>query len=107
MKNMAQIMKQAQEMQAKMAAMQESLEHMTVEGQAGGSLVTVTMNGKGHMKKISLDPSLVKEEEIEMLEDLIVAACNDARTKIESRSAEEMAKVTGGLKLPAGMQLPF
>lgn len=107
MKNIGQLMKQAQEMQAKMATMQEDLAKLTVEGYSGGSMITVTMNCKGEMQKIKIDPGLVNPEEVDILEDLIVAASNDAKAKAEARVSEEMAKITGGIKLPGGMQLPF
>lgn len=107
MKNIGQMVKQAQLMQARMNAMQENLGKIDIEGQAGGGLVTVTLNGKGEMRRIKLDPSLAKPEEIEVLEDLIVAAFNDAKSKVEAHVNEEMAKITGGLKLPGGLNLPF
>ncbi len=107
MKNLGQMMKQAQEMQNKMADMQAKLDQVEVTGTSGGGMVSITLNGKGEMRKIKLDKSLVDPEEIEMLEDLILAAYNDARGKVESHVATEMAKVTGGLKLPPGMKLPF
>jgi DNA-binding YbaB/EbfC family protein len=107
MKNIANFMKQAQEMQTKMTAMQEQLATLTVEGQAGGFMVTVTMSCKGEIRQVKIDPSLLKPEEVDILEDLIMAACNDAKAKAETLVAEEMAKITGGLKLPGGMQLPF
>ena len=107
MKNLGHLMKQAQEMQAKMASLQEELGKVTVEGHAGGSMVTVTTNCKGEMQKIKIDSSLVNPDETDILEDLIMAACNDAKTKVEARVAEETQKITGGFKLPGGMQLPF
>ncbi len=107
MKNIGQLMKQAQEMQSKMASAQEELGRIIVEGQSGGSMIKVTFTGKGEMQKITIDPSLVNPEEIDILEDLILAACNDGRAKVETRAAEEMSKVTGGLQLPGGMKLPF
>jgi DNA-binding YbaB/EbfC family protein len=107
MKNLGQLMKQAQAMQAKMAEMQESLEALEVSGSAGGGMVTVTLNGKSEMRRIKIDPSLASADEIEVLEDLIVAATNDAKTKVEARVQEEMQKITGGLNLPPGMTLPF
>ncbi len=107
MKNIGQMMKQAQVMQARMTAMQESLGKLDIEGQAGGGLVVVTLNGKGEMRKIKLDPSLAKPDDIEVLEDLIVAAFNDAKNKVEAHVNAEMAKITGGLKLPGGLNLPF
>lgn len=107
MKNINQMMKQAQEFQQKMADMQERLNHVEMEGSSGGGLVKVTVSGKGDMKRISIDPSIVDSKEVEVLEDLIIAAFNDAKTKVEAHMAEEMSKVTGGLNLPAGMKLPF
>ena len=107
MKNLGQMMKQAQEMQARMAEMQTRLEGHEVTGDAGGGMVKVTLNGKGEMRGIALDPALFEPVDREVLEDLIVAAHADAKRKAEAFMAEEMAKVTGGLKLPPGMKLPF
>jgi DNA-binding YbaB/EbfC family protein len=104
---LGQMMKQAQQMQAKMAEMQESLGDVEVSGGSGGGLVSVTLNGKGEMRAIKIDPSLASPDDVEMLEDLVVAAFNDAKAKVEAHVQEEMAKVTGGLNLPAGMSLPF
>ena len=105
--NIGQMMKQVQEMQAKMADMQGRLAEIDVTGASGGGMVVVTMNGKGEMKKIKLDPKLVNPDDVEMLEDLIVAACNDAKQKAESFVATETEKMMGGLKLPPGVKLPF
>jgi DNA-binding YbaB/EbfC family protein len=105
--NIQKMMKQAQEMQSKMQQMQEDLEAKSYEGAAGGGMAKVTINGKGLMQKLSLDDSLIDVEEKEMLEDLIVAAYNDAKAKAEDATADEMGKLTGGLNLPAGMKLPF
>lgn len=107
MKNMGQMMKQAQQMQAKMAEMQEGLEALEISGAAGGRLVSVILNGKGEMRAIKIDPSLVNVDEVEVLEDLVTAAFNDAKAKVEAHMQEEMAKLTGGLNLPPGMNLPF
>ena len=107
MKNIGQMLKQAQQMQEKMAEMQAQLADMTVEGVAGAGLVTVTLNGKGEMKGLQVDPSLIKPDEAEILEDLIVAAHADAKAKAEAKAAEAMKKLTGGLELPPGMNLPF
>ncbi len=107
MKNLGQMMKQAQEMQAKMAEMQEKLGDLEVSGQAGAGMVTATLNGKSELRGLKIDPSLVDPSDVEVLEDLIVAAVNDAKAKVEVRVAEEMQKVTGGLSLPPGMKLPF
>ncbi len=107
MKNLGNMMKQAQEMQAKMAEMQESLDKVEITGASGGGMVVVTLTGKGEMRKVKIDPALVDKDEIEVLEDLIAAAHNDARGKVEAHIAVEMSKVTGGLQLPPGMKLPF
>ena len=107
MKNLGQLMKQAQEMQDKMADMQSSLVSIEIEGVAGAGLVKVTLNGKGEMRRLNIDPTLVSAEEAEILEDLIVAAHNDAKGKIEARVQEETQKLMGGLSLPPGMKFPF
>ena len=101
------MMKQAQEMQTKMAEMQEKVAAVEVEGVAGGGMVTVTLNGKGALLRLKIDPSLIDPNEPEMLEDLIVAAHADAKERVEGRLAEEMQKLTGGLQLPPGFKLPF
>jgi DNA-binding YbaB/EbfC family protein len=106
MKNIGQIMKQAQQMQAKMAELQEQLANLEVDGAAGGDMVRVTMNGKGVLRAVKIDPSLINADDAEVLEDLIVAAVNDAKGKVEARVSEEMQKLTGGLNLPPGMSLP-
>lgn len=107
MKNLGQLMKQAQQMQAKMGEMQERLAEMSVEGSSGGGMVVVTLNGKGEMKGVKLDPALLKPDEAEILEDLLVAAHADAKAKAEARQAEAMRELTGGLELPPGLNLPF
>lgn len=107
MKNIGQMMKQAQQMQARMAELQEQLGAVEVVGQSGAGMVTVTLNGKGDMKQVKLDRSVVDPEEIEVIEDLILAAFNDARAKVEAKVAEETQKLMGGLKLPPGVKLPF
>jgi DNA-binding YbaB/EbfC family protein len=107
MKNLSGLMKQAQQMQTKMAEMQTKLESMEIQGEAGAGLVTVTLNGKGDLRRIKLDPKVVDPSDTEMLEDLIIAAHANARQKLEAATAEEMQKVTGGLQLPPGMKLPF
>ena len=101
------IMKKAQAMQEKLAESQEALSRVEVEGQSGGGMVKVTLSGKGDMKAIKLDPSLMKPEDVEMAEDLIVAAFADAKAKAERAAAEKMQEVTAGLPLPPGMKLPF
>ncbi len=105
--NVGQMMKQVQEMQGKMTKMQERLADMEAMGQAGGGLVEATMSGKGALKKIKIDPSLVDPAEIEMLEDMVVAAVGDAKAKMDEIVAGETEKVMGGAKLPPGMSLPF
>jgi hypothetical protein len=107
MKNLGQMMKQAQAMQAKMQEIQATLERTEVNGSAGGGMVSVTVSGKGEMRRIKIDPKLVDANEVAMLEDLIVAAVNDARAKAEQQMQAEMAKLTGGLQLPPGFKLPF
>ena len=105
--NIADIMKQAGQMQAKMADMQAALEQMFVTGQAGGGLVRVTMSGKFSVKAVEIDPSLLKPDEREMLEDLMITALGDAKLKAEAVAAEQMKAITAGLPLPPGMKLPF
>ena len=105
MKNLADIMKQAQQLQSRMAGMQAELDAAEVEGRAGGGLVSVVMSGKGEVKKVSIDPSLMKDDEREILEDLIVAASADAKTKAEALAAEKMKSITGGMPLPPGLGL--
>jgi DNA-binding YbaB/EbfC family protein len=107
MKNIGQLMKQAQEMQAKMAEVQAQLEAAEMTGAAAGGMVQLTLNGKGDLKKIKIDKSLLVADEGEVLEDLIVAAFNDARGKVSAHAEQEMQKLTGGLQLPGGMKLPF
>ncbi len=107
MKNLGQMMKQAQKLQAKMGELQEQLASAELTGASGGGMVQVTMTGKGEVRRVKIDPSLLDPAETEVLEDLIVAACNDAKTKIEAHVAERMAELTGGLKLPPGLSLPL
>ena len=101
------MMKQAKDLQSKMATMQEEIALIEVEGVAGAGLVKVILNGKGEMRRLAIDRSLFKEEEAEILEDLIVAAHNDAKGKAEAAMQEKMKELTGGLQLPPGMQLPI
>lgn len=107
MKNLAGLMKQAQEMQAKMEEMQAKLEAAETEGVAGAGLVRVTLNGKGALKRVAIDPKVVDPSDVEMLQDLIVAAHADAKKKVEAHAAEEMQQMTAGLPIPPGMKLPF
>lgn len=105
--NLQKMMKQAQQMQQKMAEMQAKLEEEESEGSAGGGMVKIVLTGKSEMKKISIDESLLDKEEKDMLEDLIIAAFNDAKKKVEDNVNSKMADITGGMNLPAGMKLPF
>ncbi len=101
------IMKQAGEMQAKMKEMQEKLADIEATGEAGAGMVKVVLNGKGYAKAVAIERSLMKEDEAEILEDLIAAAINDAKAKLEKETEEQMKKMTAGLPLPPGMKLPF
>jgi hypothetical protein len=107
MTNLGQMLKQAQQMQSRMAELQAKLNEVEVSGAAGGGLVQVTLNGKGELKQVKLDKSAVDPGEVEVLEDLITAAFNDAKGRLDRQVAEEMGKLTGGLQLPPGMKLPF
>lgn len=107
MKNISNMLKEAQKLQQRMSEMQQRLEEIEVSGSAGGGLIAVTLNGKGYMRKIKIDPALMVPAEAEMLEDLVVAATNDAKGKLESQMQDEMGKLTGGLPLPPGFKLPF
>ena len=107
MKNMGNLLKQASQMQSKMAEMQARLESATTEGQSGAGMVRVVLNGKGDLKSVTIDPKLADPAEMEMLQDLLLAAHADAKRKIDASMAEEMSAVTGGLQLPPGMKLPF
>lgn len=107
MKNLGQMMKQAQQFKARMAEMQETLAALEVAGWAGGGMVEVTLTGKNEMRRVKIDPALLNPGEAEVLEDLIVAAANDARGKVEGEVARRMADLAGGLNLPPGLELPF
>ena len=107
MKNLGQLMKQAQQMQQKMAEMQAQLEAVEMTGMAGAGMVRLTLNGKGEVKKLAIDKAVVDPAEVEVLEDLIVAAFNDAKQKVNAHTESEMQKLTGGLSLPGGFKLPF
>ena len=107
MNNFNDMMKKAQEMQKKVQEIQDTLSNLEVEGNSGGGMVKIVMNCKNEVKKINIDPSLIKQDEKEIMEDLIVAALNDAKSKAEEKSQEEMKKLTGGLGLPPGMKMPF
>jgi DNA-binding YbaB/EbfC family protein len=105
MKDLMKLMQQAGQIQQRMQKLQEDLAAMELEGQSGGGLVRVTLNGKGEMRGVRIDPSLLKPDEAEIVEDLILAAHQDARAKVESTMQERMQEVTGGLPLPPGMKL--
>lgn len=105
--NLHKMMKQAQEMQTKIASLQEKVEAEEMDGTAGGGMVKMRINGKHNLLKVNIDDSLMKLEEKEMLEDLIVAAFNDAKEKMDSYTSSQMSSVTSGLNLPPGMKLPF
>lgn len=105
MKDLMGMMKQVGQMQARLKEVQEELARAEIEGQSGGGLVKVTLDGKGEVKRVSIDPSLMTPGEAEILEDLIVAAASDARVKADTAMQAKMAEVTGGLPLPPGMKL--
>lgn len=107
MTNLGQMMQQAQKMQEKMAEMQEALAAFEATGSAGAGMVEVTLNGKGEARRVRIDGSKFDPGEVEIVEDLVVAAINDARAKVDAHAAEKMAELTGGLQLPPGFQLPF
>jgi DNA-binding YbaB/EbfC family protein len=107
MKDLMGMMKQAAQLQAKMQAAQAELDTLEVSGSAGGGMVSVTMTAKGELKGLKIDPSLAKADEVEILEDLIVAAHADARRKGEAAASEKMQSLTAGLNLPPGLKLPF
>lgn len=105
MKNLTGLMKQAQEVQARMGEMQERVAALEVEGTSGAGLVTVTLRGKGELKGVKVDPSLMVADEVEILEDLLVAAHADAKARLDDKLQEEMKSVTGGMPLPPGFSL--
>ncbi|MFO1186077.1 MAG: YbaB/EbfC family nucleoid-associated protein [Alphaproteobacteria bacterium] len=107
MKDLGNLMKQAQALQERMGRLQEELAAMEVAGSAGAGLVTVTLSGKGEMKRVKIDPSLLRPEDAEMVEDLVAAAHSDAKKKMEAKVAEETQALMGGLALPPGLKLPF
>lgn len=107
MKNLGNMMKEAQKLQERMAEMQQKLAETEMTGTAGGGMVNVTLTGKGEMRKVKIDPSLADPAEMEILEDLVVAATNDAKAKIDQHLQSEMAQLTGGLPMPPGFKLPF
>lgn len=104
MKNFGDIMKQAQQLQQRFQETQERVSAVEAEGQSGGGMVRVTLNGKGLATVVAIDPSLIDPKDPGMLEDLLRAAINDARAKVDARVSDEMSKATGGLPLPPGMK---
>ncbi len=107
MKDIMGMMGKVKEMQAKMEKMQAEVAALEVEGKSGGGLVTVRMNGKSELLSLKIDPSLFKEDEVEILEDLIIAAHKDAKDKAEAQMAEKTKALTAGLPIPPGFKLPF
>jgi len=107
MKDLAELMKQAGAMQAKLQQAQEAIAALEVEGQSGGGMVRIVMNGKGYVKAVAIERALLKPDDGEVIEDLIAAALNDAKSKLDSRAGEEMQALTAGMLLPPGMKLPF
>ena len=107
MKDIMGMMKAASEMKAKMEAAQAEIGNLVVEGKAGGGLVTVSLSGKGDLRGVKIDPSLFRDDDVEVLEDLLVAAHADAKAKAEAEVARKMQDVTAGLPIPPGMKLPF
>ena len=107
MRDIMGMMGKVKEMQAKMEQMQAEIAALEVEGRSGGGLVTVRLNGKGEMLGLKIDPSLAKEDELEILEDLIVAAHKDAKTKADNEMQEKSKALTSGLPIPPGFKLPF
>jgi DNA-binding YbaB/EbfC family protein len=107
MKNLAGLMKQASQMQAKMEEMKAKLEAMELQGSAGAGMVTLTLNGRGELKALTIDPKLADPTDLETLQDLLIAAHADAKQKIDAATEAQMREATGGLQLPGGMKLPF
>jgi nucleoid-associated protein EbfC len=105
MKDLMKMMKQAQELQSRMQQMQEEMSAMEAEGQSGAGAVRVTLNGKGEMRGLKIEPSLLKPDEAEMVEDLVLAAFQDAKKKVEEKLQEKMHEITGGLQMPPGFKL--
>ena len=107
MKDLGKLMKQAQELQEKMGKLQEDLGRLEIEGISGGGMVRVTLSGKGELKGVKIDPSLLQPSDAEMVEDLIIAAHNDAKKKTEERVQQETQGMLGGMPLPPGFKLPI
>jgi DNA-binding YbaB/EbfC family protein len=107
MKDFMGMMQKAQELQGRMQEFQQNLGNLVIEGRSGGGLVTVTMSGKGELKGLKIDPSLYRDDSVEILEDLIVTAHADAKQKVEAEIQSKMSEMTAGLPLPPGMKFPF
>lgn len=107
MKDIMGLMKQAKEMQEKMMTMQQELGDLEAQGTAGGGMVKITLSGKGEISAVTIDPSMFKEDDVEILEDLVMAAHNDAKSKVDTITAEKTAELTAGLPIPPGMKMPF
>jgi hypothetical protein len=107
MKNLGQMMKQVQEMQEKMQSIQAQMEDLSVEGSSGAGMIIIMLNGKGVVREVKIDPSIVDPNDVGLLEDLVAAAVNDARSKVDGKVAEKMQEVSGGITLPPGFNLPF
>ncbi len=107
MKDLGELMKQAGAMQAKLASAQEAIAALEVEGQSGGGMVKIIVNGKGYVKAVAIERALLRPEDGEVVEDLIAAALNDAKSKLDARASEEMKAIAAGFPLPPGMKLPF
>lgn len=107
MKDLMGLMGKAKEMQAKFQTMQEEIALIEASGQSGGGLVSVTLSGKGEMKSLKIDPSLFKEDDVEVLEDLILAAHNDAKARLEAVMQQKTQELTAGLPIPPGFKMPF
>lgn len=107
MKDIMGMMKKAQELQSRMAQFQDNLGNLVIEGKSGGGLVAVSLSGKGELKGLKIDPSLFKEDDVEVLEDLIIAAHADAKARVEAEAQARMQEMTAGLPLPPGMKFPF
>ncbi len=107
MKDLTELMKQAGAMQARLQEAQEKIAALEIEGQAGGGMVKIILNGKGYCKGVSIERALINADEGEVLEDLVAAAINDAKSKLEVEAAQQMRTLTAGIPMPPGMKLPF
>ena len=105
--NFNNMMKQAQDLQKKMAEAQKKVESLEAEGTSGGGLIKIIIDGKNNVKSVKIDESLISKEDVEILEDLILAAFNDGKEKIQKKISDEISSITGGLQLPPGFKMPF